>query len=135
MRYALLIAMREFAENAKTKGFWIGIFLFPVILMVAMKVPEFLEERATPTRWFTMLDKTGELSEVVDVSLERSHQWRVFEAAGKYVQKHTKEEFSAKQVSDLDLENTPASVMDAMKSMQSQEDQPRRRSRPHHIRR
>ena len=32
MRYTLLIALREFAENAKTKGFWIGIFMLPLII-------------------------------------------------------------------------------------------------------
>ena len=29
MRAVFLIAMREFAENAKTKGFWIGLFCSP----------------------------------------------------------------------------------------------------------
>ena len=123
MRYALLIAMREFSENVQTKGFWIGIFLFPLILMVAIKVPQFLEERATPTRWFTLLDQSGELSKVVDAGLDRSHQWRVFEAAGKYVKKHTKPEYASKQIVDLNLEDTPASVLDVIRDMQDQEDQ------------
>lgn len=35
MRYAFLIALREYAENAKTKGFWIGIFMFPLIIGIA----------------------------------------------------------------------------------------------------
>ena len=32
MRMILLIAVREYAENVKTKGFWAGILLFPIIL-------------------------------------------------------------------------------------------------------
>jgi ABC-2 type transport system permease protein len=33
MRCAFLVAWREYTENARTKGFWIGIFLLPVIVM------------------------------------------------------------------------------------------------------
>ena len=32
MKYALLVAWREFAENAKAKGFWIGLFMMPAML-------------------------------------------------------------------------------------------------------
>src|SRR5262249_29861886 len=32
MRYAFLVAWREFAENVKTKGFWIGILIFPLLI-------------------------------------------------------------------------------------------------------
>ena len=38
MRYTLLIALREFAENAKTKGFWIGIFMLPLIMGISIAV-------------------------------------------------------------------------------------------------
>ena len=33
MRYAFLVALREFAENVKTKGFWIGIAIFPLLIL------------------------------------------------------------------------------------------------------
>mgnify|MGYP003694120375 CR=1 FL=1 len=48
LRYVWLVATREYAENAKTKGFWIGILIFPLLLMVSMKLPKFLEEKALP---------------------------------------------------------------------------------------
>ena len=38
LRYTLLIALREFAESAKTKGFWIGIFMLPLILAISIGV-------------------------------------------------------------------------------------------------
>ena len=37
MKYALLIAWREFAESIKAKGFWIGIFTMPVILFLTIQ--------------------------------------------------------------------------------------------------
>ncbi|MCH2111341.1 MAG: ABC transporter permease, partial [Planctomycetes bacterium] len=122
MRYAWLIAVREFMENAKTKGFWIGLILFPVILLVSMKVPHFLEEKGTPTRWFVLEDRTGNLGDIIDEALERGYQRRVFEAAGKYVNKYSLPEYAAKQIADLDLESTPSSVLDAMTVMQSEEE-------------
>jgi len=45
MKYAFLVAWREYAENAKTKGFWIGLFLMPAILFLSAQVPIWLEER------------------------------------------------------------------------------------------
>src|SRR5262245_42189889 len=43
MKYILLVALREFAENAKTKGFWIGILLVPVMIYAGIKIPALLE--------------------------------------------------------------------------------------------
>ena len=42
MRHTLLIARREFVENAKTKGFWIGIFMLPVIFAIAIGISAWL---------------------------------------------------------------------------------------------
>ena len=44
MKYAFLVAWREYAENAKTKGFWIGLFLMPAILFLSAQVPIWLQE-------------------------------------------------------------------------------------------
>ena len=38
MRCPLLIARREYVENARTKGFWIGIFMMPAILFLSIQV-------------------------------------------------------------------------------------------------
>ena len=48
MRNAFLVASREYGENARTKGFWISLLMFPVLLVMSVKVPEFLQEKAKP---------------------------------------------------------------------------------------
>ncbi len=88
MRYAFLIALREYAENVKTKGFWVGILLFPVILMAMLYVPRFLEEHATPTRYFVLVDQSGEAEAVIDEAIERSYQRRVYDACLVYLEKN-----------------------------------------------
>ncbi|OUU20517.1 MAG: hypothetical protein CBC13_10585 [Planctomycetia bacterium TMED53] len=54
------VAMREYLENVKTKGFWIGILLFPVMIWVMMEVPQFLEEKGIPTRHVVIVSKDAE---------------------------------------------------------------------------
>jgi len=88
MRYAFLVAWREYAENAKTKGFWIGLFLMPAILFFSVQVPIWLEEKATPTRYFVLLDQSGNLAPVIESSLERSHQQKVLAALNDYARKY-----------------------------------------------
>lgn len=93
MKYAWLVALREFAENAKTKGFWVGLLMFPIMIVIGMQVPQFLREKATPTRNFVLVDRSGKYEEIVERSVRR-HQARVKnEAFGTYVQKHLKEEY------------------------------------------
>ena len=77
MRNALLIAGREYAENARTKGFWLNLILFPTILIAAVKVPQLIEEKAAPTRPFMLVDQSGEFETVLERELERSYQRRV----------------------------------------------------------
>src|SRR6185436_10774956 len=69
MRYVWLVAVREFAENAKTKGFWIGILLFPVLLVASFKVPALLKQQI-PTRYFCVVDRWGQGAAVIDKGLE-----------------------------------------------------------------
>ena len=42
MRDAFLIARREVFDTVRTKAFWIGVLLFPVIWAVMIKVPGYL---------------------------------------------------------------------------------------------
>lgn len=65
MRIALLIAWREFAENARTKGFWVSLFLFPTILVLSIQVPILLEKKGTPTRHFVLVDASGEFEPLI----------------------------------------------------------------------
>ena len=46
-----LVALREYAENLRTKTFWIGILSFPVILAVAVVVPHLLSKAKDVRRY------------------------------------------------------------------------------------
>jgi ABC-2 type transport system permease protein len=85
MRYALLIALREFLENAKTKGFWIGIFMFPILLGGSIAVSVFLA-MSSPTRHFVLVDQSGELAQAFEMALERAYQASVLDALNRYAQ-------------------------------------------------
>lgn len=53
-----LVAQRELFENLRTKTFWIGIFVFPVILILAIVVPSLLEQNRS-TRTYAVVDHSG----------------------------------------------------------------------------
>jgi ABC-2 type transport system permease protein len=87
MRNAWLVALREYGENARTKGFWIGLVLFPLILIAAVTVPGWLE-KSTPTRRFVLVDQSGLFEQGVERALERLHQREVLRALGAWVRAH-----------------------------------------------
>lgn len=88
MKYALLIAWREYSENAKTKGFWIGLLLMPAILFLSAQVPIWLAQKATPTRYFVLVDRSKTLDPVIESHLERGHQQKVIEALRDYARRN-----------------------------------------------
>jgi ABC-2 type transport system permease protein len=88
MRYALLVAWREFAESAKTKGFWLSLFMLPVMLFLSIHVPILLAKKATPTRYFVLVDQSGKYEPIVTAALERAYQRRVLEALKDYAHKY-----------------------------------------------
>jgi ABC-2 type transport system permease protein len=71
MRYVWLVAWREFCENARTKGFWIGIFLFPVIIVVSGTVPVLLARSGVPTRHFVLLDPSDQFAPSIRSEMQR----------------------------------------------------------------
>src|SRR3954469_12297442 len=88
MKYAILIAWREFAESIKAKGFWIGIFTMPVILFLTIQVPVWLEQKATPIRNFVLIARSSNYDGVVEAAVERAHTRRVIEALQGYSAKY-----------------------------------------------
>jgi ABC-2 type transport system permease protein len=88
MKYALLVAWREYAENAKTKGFWIGLFLMPTILFLSIQAPIWLEQKATPVRYFLLVDQSGNLDTVINSRLENSYQEHMLNALNDYARKY-----------------------------------------------
>ncbi|MAV25277.1 MAG: hypothetical protein CMQ05_04055 [Gammaproteobacteria bacterium] len=88
MKYALLVAAREFAENAKTKGFWIGIFLLPLIIVGSALMIALLSE-STPTRYITVNDQSGRYLDEIVAGVDRLYQRQVLGDFSGYVQQHT----------------------------------------------
>lgn len=96
MKFALLVAWREYAENAKTKGFWLGILLVPVIIFLSVQIPIFLEMKGTPTRYYVLVDQSGKLEPVVESPLAAEHERTVLNAMNDYLRK-----FSATNLAPL----------------------------------
>ena len=65
MNKTLLVALREYMENIRTKTFWIGIMAFPVILLLSIMVPIMLEKSKT-ARKYAIFDESGWLLEAVE---------------------------------------------------------------------
>lgn len=85
MRNIWLIAWREFAENAKTKGFWMGIFMFPAILILSSQIPLLLDRKATPSRHFVIVDQSGEFEPAIMRAVNGVESDRVVSALRGYV--------------------------------------------------
>ncbi len=88
MKYIFLIAWREYAENARTKGFWLGLLLVPLIFLLSIQVPVWLQKKGTPTRYYVLVDQSGILAPVIEARLNHEHQRRVFADLNDYSRKH-----------------------------------------------
>lgn len=88
MKYAVLIALRDFLESAKTKGFWIGLLVFPTLIGLSIGVSAYLAG-STSTRHFILVDQSGELAESVDRAVERAYQGQVLRALTEYARVNT----------------------------------------------
>lgn len=105
MKYAFLVALREYMENAKTKGFWIGLLLFPIILGISLSAPELLN-KATPTRNFVLVDRSNDFGPQVEATIARLHALDVMKEFGGYLQEHGTDERT------LDLDAAVAALQD-----------------------
>jgi ABC-2 type transport system permease protein len=84
MRYIFLIAWREYIENAKTKGFWIGLCMFPLIIFISVKVSVLLETKGTPIRYYALVDQSGKFGSNVNYRLEKfKSDWTSNDSAAK----------------------------------------------------
>jgi ABC-2 type transport system permease protein len=76
-KYVRLVAGREYGENVRTKGFVIGLLLFPLMLWAGIRVPTFLADKATPTRYYVVVDRSNDLGEVVRAHISGEDAKRV----------------------------------------------------------
>lgn len=111
MRNALLVAAREYADNARTKGFWISILMVPVILVGAVFVMRWLDSDATPTRNYVVIDQSGEYDGAIQRRMDLRYAAGAFGDFQTWVQRNLKEESKTKKA--IDFESMPAMSMDA----------------------
>ncbi|MDT8428708.1 MAG: ABC transporter permease [Pseudomonadales bacterium] len=100
LRVVGLIAQREYAENVRTKGFWIGVLLLPLIFIAIFLFSSLLAS-ATPTRHFILIDQTGNYQPGITAAIQREHQRRVLQEFAAYVQRHRL---------DINFEDAPADL-------------------------
>ncbi|MBI3737023.1 hypothetical protein HY256_10985, partial [Candidatus Sumerlaeota bacterium] len=119
MRRALIVALREYVENAKTKGFWLGILILPIMLTVGIEVPGYLERRAVPTRYFVLVDQSGAFEKVISAALDRDYQRQILQALNEYAERNAQtekvRESRKKTGGELNLETIPAAAADPKK--------------------
>ena len=58
MRKIALVARREYMEHVRTKGFWIGVLAFPLILALSVVVPVLLSG-TKQARTYAVIDHSG----------------------------------------------------------------------------
>ncbi len=87
MRYLWLVGWREFMENARTKGFWLGIFLFPVIILVSGSLPVLLAKKGVSTRHYVLIDQAGEFAPLIRDSLDRRRASEIDEALTSFARR------------------------------------------------
>ena len=78
MSKIFLVAKRELMENFKTKSFWIGIFIFPVILGLFLVIPTLLE-KAKDARKYAVIDNSGWLLNMVEENVAIGDLSKIFE--------------------------------------------------------
>ena len=109
MRNAMLIALREIYQAVTTRGFWVGIFIFPLMGLLIFGVMRFSQTSAS-VKHFVLVDQTGRFDAVVDAGLELDYQRRVIESLQKYVRDNASA--SARDEAMQSLDDIPQSVID-----------------------
>jgi ABC-2 type transport system permease protein len=89
MNMIRLIAWREYIENIRTKGFWIGVLIFPVIF-TTMYFLQVTLSNATPTRYYLLIDQSGQYARTVQTAVERDHQQRILNKFVSYLVENRK---------------------------------------------
>lgn len=90
MNKAYLVALREYMENLKTKTFWLGIMIFPVILVLSFLVPIWLE-KSKDVRHYVVIDNSGWLLEAVEKRAAMPDMEKVIDEAVQRFEKQSED--------------------------------------------
>lgn len=91
MRIIGLIAWREFLENIRTRGFWVGVLLLPVLFVGALLMQSRLAD-IVPTRHFLLIDQSGRYADAVAGAVALEHQRDVLQAFVDYLLTYRREQ-------------------------------------------
>lgn len=72
MKRMVLIAFREYLENVRTKGFWFGILMMPVVLVLFALVPA-LVESTREAKTYAVVDRSNGLLARVNAAIDRQN--------------------------------------------------------------
>lgn len=103
MSKTLLVAQRELLDNIKTKGFWIGIIIFPVVLTLIFIGPIVLD-KSKEARTFAVVDHSGWLLPSVERHIKAKDLGRVF---GEVVRRYRERGEGADNISAVFRELAP----------------------------
>lgn len=87
MNRILLIAGREYFDNARTKGFLFSLLIVPLLLVMATQVPILLQEKAAPTRLLVVVDPDERFSPSIRDAIAEQEASRVRAAWRAYYAK------------------------------------------------
>ena len=85
-----LIAWREYLENVRTKGFWIGILLIPA-LVIGMYLVQMRLAEVSPRRHFLLLDQSGNYAGAIRAAIDLEHQRQVLQEFVQYLLDHRRQ--------------------------------------------
>ena len=105
------IAHREYMENVKTKGFWIGILLFPILIWMMIELPKFLEERGIPTRHLVIVDRSEGLGEIARQRITLLNRQKTLGELQQHIAKAT-EEPRKEKMEEVDID--PDQLLDQL---------------------
>ncbi len=90
MKVIRMIAWREYMENVRTKGFWIGILLLPFMVIAIYLIQSSLAS-SSPTRYYMLIDQTGRYRETVESAIDLEYQRQVLQSFVDYLLDNRKE--------------------------------------------
>ena len=111
MMQVFRIAHREYMENVKTKGFWIGIIIFPILIWMMIELPKFLEERGIPTRHLVIVDRSEGLGEIARQRITLLNRQKTLDAFQQHIAEATKEQRKQK-MDEVDID--PDQLLDKL---------------------
>jgi ABC-2 type transport system permease protein len=87
MRRALLIAGREYRQHIRTRGFWIGLLLIPMIMVASIAIPTLLDAKDTGDA-ILFADLSGRFQPAIEQVLERGYQKTILRRLTIYAQEY-----------------------------------------------